>query len=94
LLQDEDEYALELVLGGGGDETDSDVGDRLPKLNVGVVSFIGDFGGRMGGKAAIRGSEGRDGMEPMLVVVGAGDGGIKLGSVSCHLPAQWTLRPP
>lgn len=94
----EELYALELVLGGGGgggerDESFVLVGDKLLQDIAGVVSLNGDLGGMMGGKAAILGSEITDAIESILVDVGAGEGGIVLGSMSC-VPVQCTVKPP
>jgi len=91
-------YPLELVLGGGGESEDAVVGDKLPKLIAGVVSLKGDLGdriGAMGGNAAILGSEMTDGLEALLVLVIAGEGGTMDGSGSCDRPVQCKLgRPP
>jgi hypothetical protein len=90
-------YALELVRGGGAGKDREEslvlVGDKLLQDIAGVLSLEGEFGDIIIGKAAILGSEMTDAIESILVEVGAGDGGIILGSMSC-VPVQWSVRPP
>lgn len=68
------------------------VGERLLQDIAGVASLKGDLGGMMGGNAAILGSDMMDAIEFILLVVGAGEGGVTR-STSC-VPVQCSVKLP